>query len=254
MLTWIAGQFCLVAAGVVVYFGVRGFTEGSPQVATENARLVLDAEQRMGLDVEVGAQQLVMDWAEPVIVPANWVYIYGHWPVIAVTMIWLALQHRAVFRQLRDAMLISGMVGLVIFVTFPVAPPRLIDMGVVDTVTENSQAYRILQPPAFVNQYAAMPSLHAGWDLLVGLAIAAATTHVWLRWAGRLLPLAMACAVVLTGNHYVLDVVAGLALAMAGYAAAAALERRRTRRGATRPDGETSAFPARRLDTAGASP
>ena len=67
----------------------------------------------------------------------------------------------------------------------------------------------MLQPPLFTNQYAAMPSLHAGWDLLVGMAIVAAASSVWLRAIGFILPMLMALAVVFTANHYILDVVAG---------------------------------------------
>ncbi len=74
--------------------------------------------------------------------------------------------------------MISGAVGMVIFATCPVAPPRMVDAGLVDTVTEHSSAYRLLEPPALVNQYAAMPSLPAGWDLLVGIAIVSAATGV----------------------------------------------------------------------------
>ncbi len=94
-------------------------------------------------------------------------------------------------------------------------------------MSEQSLAYRVLQPPAFVNQYAAMPSLHAGWDLLVGLAIAGAAGSLWLRVAGYLLPVLMVAAVILTGNHYLVDVVAGLALALIGLWAAQVFDRRR---------------------------
>jgi membrane-associated phospholipid phosphatase len=110
-----------------------------------------------------------------------------------------------------------------------VAPPRLFDLDLVDTVTERSEAYRYLQPPAFVNQYAAMPSLHAGWDLLVGVAIVSAATTVALRLVGLLMPLLMVWAVVATANHYVLDVVAGIVLVLIGHAVALYLERRRAR-------------------------
>ena len=163
---------------------------------------------------------------------ANWIYIWGHWPVIIVTMVWLAWQHRPVFLRLRDAMLVSGAMGLVVFVTYPVAPPRLVDPDLVDTVTRASHAYRVLQPPNFVNQYAAMPSLHAGWDLLVGIAIVTAATHVALRVGGWTLPLLMAFAVVATANHYIVDVVVGIAFALVGYGAALLLERRRLARAA----------------------
>ena len=160
---------------------------------------------------------------------ANWIYIWGHWPVIVLTMAWLVWHHRPAFLRLRDGMLISGGLGLIVYVTYPVAPPRLVDPDLVDTVTEKSHAYRVLQPPNFVNQYAAMPSLHAGWDLLVGIAIATAATTLALRWVGLVLPVLMSLAVVATANHYLLDVLAGLALALVGHACALLLERRRER-------------------------
>lgn len=77
----------------------------------------------------------------------------------------------AAYSVFRNAFFISGTIGIIIFVLYPVAPPRLADVGVVDTVTMYSSSYRVLQPPAFVNQYAAVPSLHFGWDLLMGIAL-----------------------------------------------------------------------------------
>jgi hypothetical protein len=78
--------------------------------------------------------------------------------------------------------------GLCVYTTYPVAPPRLAGMGFVDTITEQSSSYRVLQPPAFVNQYAAMPSLHVGWDLLVGWRWSPPPGRVALRTVGRLMP------------------------------------------------------------------
>jgi membrane-associated phospholipid phosphatase len=231
---WVLGQAGLVTVGVVVYFRVRGLTEGSTSVAVAHAHDIAAIEQRLGIDVETAAQAPVQDTpgAEALI---NWVYIWGHWPVIVATMVWLAWRHRRVFLRLRDGMLVSGAIGLVIFAYYPVAPPRLADGDVVDTVTRSSDSYRVLQPPAFVNQYAAMPSLHAGWDLLVGIAIVTAATTVWLRVVGLLLPVSMMLAVVATGNHFVLDVVAGVALALLGHTVALLLERwRDTRAGPAR--------------------
>ena len=135
-------------------------------------------------------------------------------------------------------MLVSGFLGMMVFVTYPVAPPRLFDLGLVDTVTESSEAYRYLQPPAFVNQYAAMPSLHAGWDLLVGLAILGAAATVGFKAVGVLMPVLMMWAVVATANHFVLDVVAGLVLALIGHAVALHLERHRANNRAERGCGE----------------
>jgi membrane-associated phospholipid phosphatase len=237
---WIVGQAGLVALGVFIYFMVRGLTVGSTDVALAHSRDLLLVEQAIGLDVEA-------TWQRPVVVSdtvetlANWVYIWGHWPVIIVTMVWLAWRHRDVFRRLRDAMMVSGLLGMLVFVTYPVAPPRLAGLGLVDTVTETSSAYRVLQPPAFVNQYAAMPSLHSGWDLLVGIAIVSAATSVALRLVGVLLPVLMAYSVVATANHYVIDVAAGLTLALIGYAVAIEFEHRRDVRSSRRAAGATRA-------------
>lgn len=225
-LLWVLGQAALIVLLIVIYFGVRGLTAGSSADAVENANRVFELEQQLHLDVEDTMQTWITD-SGTLSTAANWIYIWGHWPVIIATMIWLATRHTDVFRRLRDAMMISGGIGMIIYATFPVAPPRLADPAMIDTVSERSQAYRVLQPPAFVNQYAAMPSLHAGWDLLVGISIVTAASTLALKIVGYAMPILMALAVVLTANHYVLDVVAGVALALAAHVAALALERRR---------------------------
>ncbi len=229
---WVLGQVLVVVLGILVYFRVRGLTEGSLDLARGHAEDVTALEQRLGLDLEAGAQAPVVA-SQTLATAANWVYVWGHWPVIVATMAWLLWRRRDIFRRLRDGMLVSGFLGMAVFVSYPLAPPRLADLGLVDTVTESSQAYRYLQPPAFVNQYAAMPSLHAGWDLLVGLAIVSAAGSVALRAAGALLPLLMTWAVVATANHYVLDVIAGLALVLVGHGIALLMERHRA--GGVRP-------------------
>jgi membrane-associated phospholipid phosphatase len=226
---WALGQAGLVLLLVCVYFGVRGLTVGSTEDAVDHAHDIMALEQHLVIDVEE-ALQAPASRSETVVTIANWVYIWGHWPIIIITMLWLLRWHSDVFRRLRDAMMLSGAIGMVVYATYPVAPPRLADLNLIDTVTENSRAYRVLQPPAFVNQYAAMPSLHAGWDLLVGISIVTVASTVALRVIGYALPTLMAVAVVLTANHYVVDVVAGVVLVLIAHAAALALERRRHRR------------------------
>jgi hypothetical protein len=226
-LRWVLGQVLVVALGVFVYFRIRGITDASVGVAHAHAGDIVRLERWLGLDVEAAVQAPVAS-SETLATAANWVYVWGHWPVIVATMVWLVWRHQDAFRRLRDGMLVSGFLGMMVFVTYPVAPPRLFDLGLVDTVTESSEAYRYLQPPAFVNQYAAMPSLHAGWDLLVGLAILGAAATVGLKAVGVLMPVLMMWAVVATANHFVLDVAAGLALALIGHVVALHLERRRT--------------------------
>ena len=223
---WVSQQVVLVALGIVVYFGVRGQTAASPEVARANAYDIVRLERRLGIQIE-GWLQVPVNSSATLEAVANWIYIWGHWPVIIATLVWLVSRHRLVFTRLRDAMMISGGIGMLIFAVYPVMPPRLLELGLVDTVTESSEAYRVLQPPLFTNQYAAMPSLHSGWDLLVGMSIVAAASSVWLRAVGFIQPMLMARAVVFTANHYILDVVAGIALVLVSHAGAIALERRR---------------------------
>lgn len=221
-------QALLIAGAVAVYFGVRTLTEGSPATAARNAGWIIEAERWLGIDVESAMQNAVVDrdWIAKV---ANWVYIWGHWPVIVAVLVWLAVRAPDRYAVYRNAMLISGLIGIVIFATFPVAPPRLLDLGLVDTVTEQSHAYRVLQPPSLVNQYAAMPSFHAGWDLLMGIALFREGQRVWARAAGCVLPMAMALSVIVTANHYLLDVAAGSAIVVAALALAHRLRQRTPR-------------------------
>ncbi len=222
-----ARQVVLILAAVLLYFGVRGLTQGNVDAAVQNGHDVLDLESRLGIDIEDWAQGLIIDhhW---LVTAVNWIYIWGHWPVIAITLIWLHHTRRYDYLLLRNAMFLSGAIGLIIFATYAVAPPRLLDVGLADTVTQHSNAYRILQPPALVNKYAAIPSLHVGWNLLIGIALFRAASRPFdlegsRRWRLGLLklvavisPVLMAVTVVLTANHYVIDGVLGAALALLG--------------------------------------
>lgn len=208
-------QLVLFGLAALAYFGVRGLTEGDISAATRNADWVLETERALWLDLELGIQSVLLErqlWVDL----ANWVYIWGHWPVVAATLLWLVFNHRDDYFELRNAMFISGAIGLIIFASFPVSPPRLFSVDYVDTVTEHSESYRVLQPPGLVNKYAAVPSLHFGWNLLVALT--------WRRLGQGPLPLvgavvmpaAMALAVVATSNHWVMDVIMGAMVALAG--------------------------------------
>jgi PAP2 superfamily len=227
-------QIAIVAGAIAAYFGVRGLTEGDPSTAHRNAERVLDLERAVGLNFEQRLQDVLAEWDWAVTL-GNWVYIWIHWPILIGTLIWLLCVNRPGYVELRNAIIISGLIGLVIFATFPVAPPRLFDPVFVDTVTERSYSYRVLQPPAFVNRYAAVPSLHFGWNLLVAIAwFRIGRSRAW-RLGAIAMPAAMAWAVVATANHWVFDVVAGAVVALSGLAVEVASRRYRTTAGAHLP-------------------
>ncbi len=209
-------EVLVIVVAVFLYFAVRGLVETRIPLAHAHARAIVDLERRLGIFVEPDLQALIVphDW---LVAMANWVYIYGHWPVVALTLVWLHLRHNSVYPQFRNALLISGAIGLVIFALYPVAPPRFLpDLGFWDSVTARSNSYRVLQPPSLVNKYAAMPSLHLGWNLIMGIAWARYATTPAGRLFGWLMPVAMMLAIVVTANHYLLDGIAGGALALVG--------------------------------------
>ncbi|HXK34611.1 MAG TPA: phosphatase PAP2 family protein [Dehalococcoidia bacterium] len=220
-----AREVLIVVVAYFAYFLVRGLTEGSEDSALENAGLLIDLERSLGILWEPAWQETIID-SHRLVTFANWAYIWGHWPIIAIVAAWLYLHRRQTYFLYRNAFIISGGIGLVIFALFPVAPPRLTDLDVVDTVTSYSKAYRVLQPPALVNQYAAVPSLHFGWNLLVAIAVASSWRNV-LAWSfAVIMPVVMFFAVVLTANHYILDAVAGAVVALAGLLIAWAMRNR----------------------------
>lgn len=138
-------QIWLLAGAALAYFGVRALTKSDRSLAIAHAVAIVAFERRLHIQIEGSLQGLVIN-RQAIVTAANWYYIFGHWPVILASFVWLYISHRDTYRHLRNAMFISGAIGLVIFWRCPVAPPRLADIGLVDTVTLYSHAYRVLQP------------------------------------------------------------------------------------------------------------
>ena len=180
-------ELATFALGYLTYFGVRAITDAEPWRAFANATALFRFETGLGIDWE-GSIQAVVLRSQVLVDLANAVYIYGHWPVLIGAGILLFHYRREHYYRLRNVCLVTGLVGLVIFAIFPVAPPRLTDLPVIDTVTRDSEGYRQILPPALVNQFAAMPSFHAGWNLLVGIVVFEASRHWLLRGFAVVMP------------------------------------------------------------------
>lgn len=216
-------ELLVFAAGYLTYFGVRAVTEGRVDRALDNAAALMHLERYLGIAWE-GTLQSVVVGSHALQAVANAVYIYGHWPLIVISGMLLFRYRREQYYTLRNVCLLTGLLGLMVFALFPVAPPRLTDLPLMDTVTRGSPGYRQLLPPDLVNQYAAMPSFHAGWNLAVGIAVFRATHHWVLRAFAVAMPIAMAFAVVATANHFVIDVAVGVLLVLAALAVQHATE------------------------------
>ena len=210
----LAAQVVLLTLASLLYFGVRMATKGAESAAFRNADTLLRFEASVGIDIESWAQDLILDHTA-IVTFFNWVYIWLHWPVIVGVLLWLYRNNKRGYVLFRNAVIVSGAIGLVLFVSYPVAPPRFLD-GFSDTVGELSTSYKFLQPPSLVNKFAAMPSLHVGWNLLVGIVLFGVIRHAAVRFLAFLSPVLMIMAVVFTANHYVVDVIAGAVVAILG--------------------------------------
>ena len=219
-------DLALIVGAFVLYYLVRGAVVERAGEATSRAIRLLEMEKSMGLFWE-GQMQAWIISSEITVRVFNGIYVWAHFPVVAGVGLWLFFFHRPLFILFRNAFLISGGIGLIIFNLYPVAPPRLLfwGYGLIDTVAAYSPVNYDMQPVAFVNQYAAMPSLHFGWNLLLGIAIIYATKNLALRAFAVVMPISMALAVIVTGNHFILDVVAGTVVSLFGLWVAVLLDR-----------------------------
>ncbi len=217
-------EVLIIIPAYFLYELVRGTVDGRTGEAFQRAASVVDVEQTLGIFWEAELQSLILT-REIAVRLANTVYVWGHLPVLIVVAVWLFAFHRQRYPLFRNAFLISGGIGLLLFWLLPTAPPRYLQYwGFVDTAVQNG-SYYIFQPPAFVNQYAAIPSLHFGWSLLAAVAIYA-NVRVPLRYLALLLPLMSLGGVVFTANHFFLDAAAGGAVALLGLWLAAQLRAR----------------------------
>ncbi len=221
----IGWQFVLLTPPVLLYFLVRDLSADQRTEAFRNAESILDVERSLGLDWEAALQQRILD-SDAILTAVNWFYIYGHFPLLITALFVLFRWSRGNYLLFRNALVASGAIGLVCFVLYPVAPPRLFDpTAFFDSLGELSTGYKILQNPNLTNQFAAVPSFHVGWNLLAAIAVWRASRFRPVKILAALSPMLMVVAVVLTANHWLLDIFAGIAVALAGIAIAVISQR-----------------------------
>lgn len=215
---WQNGLFdlLLILFAFMLYSVVRQFSSHRQIEATYNAVDLVEFERTIGMGYENAAQKLIL-WNDGLVHVFNSIYTYGHFWLIGAAAIWLFIWHRDTYKLFRNAIFISGAIGLVCFNIFPLAPPRLLpgEYGAVDTL-------RLMSPVNYensgwaVNEYAAIPSLHVAWNLLICLGIASVVKNRAVQLWAFCMPLLMSVTVVLTGNHWILDCVAGYAVGALG--------------------------------------
>jgi hypothetical protein len=148
-------------------------------------------------------------------------YIALHFVGTAAFLIWLYRTHPDRFPLVRNTLIAATGVALSIYLLYPVAPPRLAGLGFVDTVTRNTKVNLSSDLlGGLYNPFAAVPSLHFGYALLVGVTVAALAKGPVARAIGWSYPAVMLLVIVATGNHFFFDAAGGALAIGLGYVAA----------------------------------
>ncbi len=214
-----AAEIMLLASALPVYYLVRGQVKERVGEAIGRGVDIVRFEQSLGIFWEPNLQRAVLDY-HWFVDGLNYFYLFGHLPLIGALAVWLYIWHRQQYLIMRNAFLISGAIALFFYINFPTAPPRLLPdhlgFGLVDTVFDQYDTGRPYTFGGFVNEYAAFPSMHFGWNLLVGLAVWMATKNIFMRAFALLMPFGMLTDIVLTANHYILDPLAAIPVVALG--------------------------------------
>lgn len=205
-------EIALVAILFLAYKLGRLAADGHVAEAMANARGVWHLERLLHLPSEYTLQHAVVG-QEWLIKMANCYYAFVHFPITLACLVWMWVRRPEHYVRTRRMLAWLTATALVVHLLMPLAPPRMLTtMGMVDTGRLFGPAvYGSPTSDTLTNQYAAMPSLHVGWALAVAIALMGATAGRWRRlWL--LHPLITLLVVLVTGNHYWLDVIVVTAL------------------------------------------
>jgi membrane-associated phospholipid phosphatase len=209
-------QLGLFLLAYLLYSAARWVTVGDLSVAKTNADWIMSFEHHLGVASEASIQHgLEGTWMLWVL---NHLYLAAQLIVLPGSLFFLYRRSRPLYERLRNTILATWLISIPVYAAFPVAPPRLADAGLVDTITSQTGfALNGKLTTSFYNELAAVPSLHVGFAVAIGIALAAALQNRVAKTIALLWGPVVALAVIATGNHYVFDIVAGVAAAGLGY-------------------------------------
>ncbi len=208
-------EVLLLTALYAGYAAARTLVDQAPAQALRNGRAVLHVERLLGLDVERAAIDWLVQWTW-LSVSASYAYAALHYVITLAVLVWLYVRHPPHYRLARSVLVATTSLALICYWALPTAPPRLLSDEYVDVLAATApwgwwgaaaSAPRGLA--SLTNQYAALPSMHVGWALWAGAAVALLAPRQPVRLVAAGYPLLVSVVVVVTGNHYVLDAVAG---------------------------------------------
>ncbi|WP_051852444.1 phosphatase PAP2 family protein [Streptomyces aureocirculatus] len=206
-------ELLLVAGLFLVYKFGRQLANGHTGEAFRNARRIWDAERFLRLPGEGSVQDALLG-GDTLVHIANTYYATVHFPATLLFLVWLYLRRPRHYVWARRILAVLTAAALALHLGFPLAPPRMLPGAhLVDTAQVYGPSVYAAKPATdtMANQFAAMPSLHFGWALMVAVGLIVATSSRW-RWLWLLHPLLTLFVIVGTANHYWLDALAAAAL------------------------------------------
>lgn len=210
-------QGMIMVACYATYDVSRALAQGREAVAFANGVFFMNLEKALGIWWEPWIQAR-FSALDPLMALLVWSYANLHLPLIIGTMVWLFTQRRSQWTLYRNWFLAMNFVAVIVFALLPTAPPRMIfTSGVADINFLHGVREQILENGLLANPFAAMPSLHFGYALFIALALFALGRRRWLRYGGFLYAALVFVAIVATGNHFIIDAVAGGLVVLAAW-------------------------------------
>jgi membrane-associated phospholipid phosphatase len=204
-------QLLLFAAAYALYEIVRGVADGNPAKAASDATKIINLERLLHVFVEPSIQAWVANrhWLMDF---ADWIYLNAHYIVTIGALVFIYLRRNDSFYFVRNTFMIAMAIALAGYFLYPTAPPRLMpEWGFTDSIQQFTGVSLESGPTsAFLNFYAAVPSIHVCFATLVGWPMARLVSRRPAKVAWLLYPLVISFVVVATGNHYLTDVFLGL--------------------------------------------
>lgn len=211
-------QTAIVLVAVGLYEAARSLIEPNWALAIANAERIAELERGFSFAWEQSLQRAFLEVPE-LVTAMNLFYFIGHFVLTGLFFLWLYRSSRDGFRSFRNGFMVATAIAVLIHWWFPTAPPRAVgDLGIMDTlhVFWNIDIGSP-QASAFSNPVAAVPSLHAGWAVGVGVGLVRYAQRTALRILGALYPVAVMLTIVVTGNHFIFDALAGIAVLGLGF-------------------------------------
>jgi PAP2 superfamily len=216
-------QILLFCGAYWVYRLVRGQVFDQTAAAFENARWIVDAERALGLFFEPNLQSwaIASGWIDDV---GAWMYLNTHFVVTTCTLAFIYLFRNEHFYFVRNMFMVAMAIALVGYVVVPTAPPRMLpELGFEDSVAQYTGVTSDASMNALFNPYAAVPSMHVGFALMLAVPMVRMARRAWVRALWAAYAPVVTLVVVVTANHWVLDAVAGAAVAAVAAVAAQVL-------------------------------